>query len=234
MAAIKLMSLNVGSLIGSERKMQLQNMLISEKVDIALIQETHLKEGAKLFIPGYSVLKNNEKQGTAIIYKKEMRLAQEKAQEVEGATYCASSFKCEAVRTLLISIYIQNDATRSDCDAILQKLKSHSDKFEAGIIGGDLNTRYASWDSQTNSRGRALADFLDTDMTGLIHILPTEPTYIRGSLIDHFLVSCKLTNWYRRKIGGSFSDHLPFYLELDIRNTEIQIPRRVPYYNQVN
>lgn len=55
MASINVLSMNVTSLIGRERRLEVDQQIKDEKTDIVLIQESHLTERHKLRLSNMTV-----------------------------------------------------------------------------------------------------------------------------------------------------------------------------------
>ena len=67
---LRMMTLNVGSLIDHGRRIDLLNILNKNKIDLSFLQETHLKNNHIMNLNNYNVLRNDSNQGVALAFEK--------------------------------------------------------------------------------------------------------------------------------------------------------------------
>lgn len=201
---LKIIALNVNSLIKITRRHNLNVFLKENKPDFMLISETKLKHQHKLSIENYEVHRNDRITdlggGTAILCKN---------------TYKTEQIICDIVTTsfeyTMVRVYLNNNETlhviaiykppsqqinSRELKTIIQKC-GHS-QF---IMGGDFNAKHRSWGNQINeTNGIILYEWLNepnnedkfTMLTG------NEQTCNRtkDSFIDLMIFSASLINKY--------------------------------------
>lgn len=71
---LKMISINVNSLVANQRRFNLKHFINKHKIDIALINETKLKNVRKVNFENYSIFRDDRIEGrgggTAIVIKK--------------------------------------------------------------------------------------------------------------------------------------------------------------------
>lgn len=61
---LKLLSINVNSIVANNRRYNLLNVLQKLKIDIALLSETKLKDRHKINFPNYNIIRDDRPKGS--------------------------------------------------------------------------------------------------------------------------------------------------------------------------
>lgn len=200
---LKITSLNCGTIVTHHRRIMLQNLLTSLNTDVALVQETHLKEQHRVHIKGYRCYRDDGGVGTAIFVKDRYRSHQQHT-DLANVDSCAVQLKTGDTKWTFLSLYIPCGSTGPSIRPGLSELN----ETEKIIIGGDFNARHVSWCTDTNTTGAALKRWLDEQDTNLVLVSPDKPTY-NNSKLDHFLVQADDRPPHSRTplVTQSFADH---------------------------
>ena len=211
---LKILSLNCDSLIGHERRIQLQAITRTDRPDVVLLQETHFNKRHHLVIAGFRVFRNDEGNGTAILIKNNIKCCQVTT-TTEHVGLCLAKIYAEGSEDIIIgSLYIPCDIHSEQMRADMRKLEEIIEERDFCVLGGDLNARHLSWDTENNRNGPRLRKWLDTP--NQLYQLMSPPVPTRGeSKLDHFLVSRAIQNATNTTVNAkeSFADHKYIIME---------------------
>jgi hypothetical protein len=134
--AINMMIWNCRSIIDNTKKKFLVNQLYLENIDIALIQETHLKNTDKFYIKGYRIFRSNNenarRKGCAILISNRLNVNVDIVDKdnVNGR-FIKLNLICQETNNIrsISSIYLEPQS----------KYEIPCYIFESDIIGSDLN-----------------------------------------------------------------------------------------------
>ena len=70
---LNLLTFNVRSLVDTSRQVDLANTLFFNKIDVAFIQECHLKKGRNIKLRGYKILYDYSRIGVAVVLKESIK-----------------------------------------------------------------------------------------------------------------------------------------------------------------
>ena len=150
----------------------LQSLLKFLKPDVALIQETHLKEQHRVYITGYRCYRDDRGVGTAILVKEKYRSYQLHT-DLTTIDSCSIQMRVGNIEWSFSSIYIPCGSTGPALRPDLEKLNGTQNI----IVGGDLNARHTSWCVDTNTTGVVLRKWLDKLDTTFTLVSPdNQPT----------------------------------------------------------
>lgn len=170
---LKIISINVNSLITNQRRYVMLTLLNKETPDIVLLSETKLNKIHKIHFKNYSLIRQdrpnaNQGGGTAILIKKPLKFKTILNDKI-------TSFKI--LETTVIKIKVNNCENLFIISAYATKgnQKEFSNEFNNlfkllqlnkmenyYIVAGDLNAKHISWKNQVNNtRGNFLRNWLD-------------------------------------------------------------------------
>lgn len=201
---IKVIALNVNSLIKTSRRHNLNEFISKNKPDFMLISETKLKHKHKLVFPRYDVYRNDRTTdmggGTAIICKN---------------IYKADQITCDMAITSFEYTMLQISLNNNDSIFVIAIYKPPTQQINIlelntlirmcghsqFIIGGDFNAKHRSWKNHINDpNGNILCEWLNQPNNKLKITMLTgnEQTCDRSkdSFIDLFIFSKSLVNKY--------------------------------------
>lgn len=242
---LDLITFNVRSLIEYGRRFELHSLMKKFDIDIAFLQETHLRAGGNISFEGCHFLRDNSAQGVAILLKKHFKFRKEVILGFLFPNLFISidvSINGVLRKILLGSVYIPGNSSQSQILSSLSSLGNYSGGFDFTFIGGDFNARHISWgDSMNNSNGNCFYDFLQVNPHFFTRISSSCPTFPNGSsYLDHFLF-CSNTSDLPNPVCStsclpSFSDHYPLKLNVILPSFEIvlQPPPTFTSYESTN
>ncbi|XP_058976123.1 uncharacterized protein LOC101890983 isoform X1 [Musca domestica] len=228
--SLKFLTFNVRSLVDRSRQIELKNTLLHNNIDIAFIQECHLRSNMRVKISGYTFVYDNSPTGVAIFIKDSIQFKRVSVPATGiNTTLIEISSNNSTKKYLLGSVYIPCSYPVQRLDLDLNTLLQLSSNFDGFIFGGDLNSKSPTWgDSYENSNGRVLRSWLSDNSMDVIRICDTSPSYPSGtSYLDHFLLSNHLINSrnpnYTISTRPTFSDHFPIKLDLKLDHLNIDL-----------
>jgi hypothetical protein len=222
-----------------QRKHELEMFLHDNRIDIALISETHLTQRHYFFISGYKVYRADHPDGTghagaAILIKMSIVhhvLPLDPTTDVVQAA--AVSLKVNGTQISIAAIYCPPRFRNTSVE--LQNLFSQlGPRF---VTGGDFNAKHPRWGSRlSNPRGRQLLNvILDSNCDIHSQSHPTFWPARRQSLPDilDFYVSKGISNINKRILAISelSSDHDAVLMELDAASSLVPFPPQFLYKN---
>lgn len=207
MAEIKIASLNVDSIVGYNRRDELNSLIFTEKIDICLVQETKLDEKIKFRLCGYNILRNDfvrGRAGTAIYVRDTLPIRNHITYNDVFHSNSVDVFISNKWQTFS-SVYFPPGLTGN-----ILVFKKFFNKHRDSFMGGDFNSRHRSFgDISDNIYGLRLLDVVNS-LNG--HILnPPVPTHygnLHGSFIDKFINFSLTIPASPVSVLASFSDHL--------------------------
>lgn len=242
---LNMITFNVRSLVNSSRRIDLVNTLKCNFIDIAFIQETHLKRNQKCFLEGYTFIQDVSSVGVGIALKQSYSFLRV---NIDGIlfpnVFIEMFFMIDGIRKRFIfgSLYIPCNSSPSTISDSLCIIKNYCSIYDGVILGGDLNSRNISWgDNFNNINGNTLLNWLQLFSSDYTRISDTIPSFPNGlSFLDHFLISTDLIDTFNPNFYISslptFSDHFPLKLRLEFLNFDFLLrqPRLVTSYKETN
>lgn len=202
------------------KKMSLNERLRQENIDIACIQETHLKEALRLNIRGYEVIRKDRtdriKGGVAILVRnsipyQELQVDTGNEAEIHGVVLTVGQDK----------IRIFNEYCPVDKDLSLSRIETSETNC---LVVGDFNSHSEAWGyAESDQRGEEIEDWQIDQKLLLINDPDDAPTFysrrwLTTTTPDLALATEDLARKTTRRIldqlGGS--DHRPVLLTLDL------------------
>jgi len=201
------------------KRSTLAEFLSRNKIDIAGITETHLKDSETFKIPGYEIYRNDRKHthssgGVAILIKKNLK---------HNPIILPPKIQMEAVAINLVTdkhdlrvISSYNPPNKKIQNSDLPKLFNNTPT----ILLGDLNSKNTIWGcKKTNPNGHKLYEYM-SDLNILVSP-PPGPTFYRTGvtpdILDIMLISNFPTNLYHKVLNELDSDHVPVLTSLKIQ-----------------
>lgn len=236
---------NVRSLIDRSRQNELRNILVHNQIDIAFIQECHLRQNQKVLIHGYEFLYDGSSIGVAILIKKTI---QYKRIVLDGLGFYSIFIQIDSKlndthkQFLLGSLYFPCNYSSSSLVRGLNKMLNTAVNFDGFIFGGDLNAKNRTWgDAIDNCNGKILLTWLLDNSMDVIRVCDSAPSFPNGSsFLDHYLLSTSLIDSGSPNFTvcslPTFSDHFPIKLQLSINSSclVMKIPRIITSYKNTD
>ena len=211
--------------------LEVANFLQKNSIDIACINETHLKNPDIVKIPNYTIYRNDRENrpggGTAIIIKKSIPHRPIKINNLINVESTSITILINNQETTIASVY--NQPTKPLLTSDLDKLINQSKYF---YILGDLNAKHQSWNSLTqNPRGKVLHNHSTQNNYSVL--APDVPTFypyntrsspdILDVILYHHTTSI-LSISAREDLN---SDHIPTILTLNTNTSDISITKKI-------
>lgn len=206
---LRIVELNVNSLISIKKRHELQDFLKTNNPDIVLLCETCISEKHKIQFNNYNFHRNDAipgtlKRGTGILIRKNIN-----SNKINTTNWNLDAIECTAIQITttnspinIISIY-RNCSNRQyfDIGADMKKIINENRTMRV-IIGGDYNARHEFWGNLKRCKhGINLYNWYANDITAehvkIAHSL--EPTYYtpsHTSTLDFFFISNQITIIY--------------------------------------
>lgn len=230
MPKLKIISLNVNSLISLNRRHLLDDILRTHKPDIMMLNETKVKAKHRLSFRKYTCIRtdrmHNKGGGCAILIKEKCNFNKIEIKNLTVIEHCAIKIYNEITKTHINIIAIYNSTGENDITNDLNQICQQTTDGDL-IIGGDFNAKDPAWGNcSVNKAGKKLKEWLYNEgFTQNMVLQPTNEPTRENSYIDFFLTSNWLSIKYNNrhplylKIIPSFSDHAA--VELEINNQKI-------------
>jgi len=193
-----------------------------QRIEIALISESHFTKHSYISIPGYSLIKSNRPDGTAhggaaILIKHNLKYYSLPNYTQNHFQSCGISITINYIPVVITAIYSPPRHNLTS-DNLADYFDSTANNF---TIGGDYNAKHQSWGCRvTNPRGNLLYNF--TNMKKYKILAPNGPTYWPTSvrkkpdILDIFVTKISSNLYY--SINNSLdlnSDHSSVILNID-------------------
>ena len=226
---MKALSININSLISTEKCSDLRLLIEDIRPTVVLIQETHLKTFHRRYFDNYKFIRNDSGVGTGVLIKDSIQhsIIPFNNNVISATIISIQSHDSHGQldKIALVSIYIPGNSGQCLQQA-LDDLFDALTGFSHFIIGGDFNSRHPFWgDNVTNVNGNNLFDWYQNNLFRTDITSPGEPTFPRSSShIDFFLTSPSLTSSsvqqqnYSCVTLDAISDHFSVLLALNIIN----------------
>lgn len=243
---LKMAAINANSIVSHQRRLDLEQLIIDNKLHIALVSETKLNTKHRISIENYDVIRTdrpNAKKGggTAIIIRSDInykRITNPSSNRNKMLEYTIVQLKTTASQKIyIISIYITSNAQSeghfiTELSELFTKLKLDEDN-NYYVIAGDFNARHTEFGDRTNRlRGRLLVNWeRNNAMKYKTKIYPpAEPTYFPAqTFIDIAIADARLKfiNLINNKLEtiSYDSDHMAVYMEIE---TQMPLTNHAP------
>lgn len=243
---LKIISINVNSLIKNQRRAQMMKLLDKNNPDVVLISETKLNKSHVIEFKNYEIIRNDRphsKQGggTAILIKRKIKFERVELTNVSRDTAVLEAtmirlFLGNKKNLIIVAAYAAGNNKiefNEEFKNLFRQLRLENlDNYY--IIAGDLNAKHMNWkNSNYNTRGTFLYNWLlDNSITYRAILRTSEiPTFPRGkSYLDVCIADCRLS-FKDTKENGDLrgleydSDHNALHITISIsnRNEDITI-----------
>ena len=238
MNKLKMISVNVDSIITNQRRNSLLNFLKIHNPDIVAISETKLNSKHKIDFKDYNIIRRDRPNatqggGVAILIRKNLKFRRLMLSEVE-------QFKNLEIVTISLNLpdnqklyiiaayaaYGERLSFNKEIETLFQVLQL-DDPDNYFVMAGDLNARHTSWLNQSfNTRGTFLKKWLDDNEIKYKLKLYTSslPSYPRGnSYLDLCIADTRLEVSKFNKTGKVEtleydSDHNAIQMQISYKN----------------
>lgn len=200
------------------KQTELLHFLQDQKVDVLLLNETHLKPCYSLSLQNYNTYRTDRLTtpggGTAVLVKKHLQSYELPDKSTPDLETTRVVLKTGRTRLALIAAYLSPAKTLNKTD-----LLTTLDTNLPTILAGDLNAKHTNWNSKTNNTKGLLLKQIAQD-ENLLVIAPDEPTHVHlvsntTDVLDVAILKDVTQHWtIDTKIDLS-SDHFPVILELE-------------------
>ena len=216
---LRIITWNANGLV--QRKQELEHLMNNEKIDIALISETHFTSWTTLKLHGYRIYttehpSNRAHGGTAIIIKESIK-HYELDKHPQEHLQATSVHINDGNNDLTISAIYCPPRHKVDDKKFIEFFQTLGSRF---IAGGDYNAKHTFWGSRLiTTKGRELFKSANTIKAQFISTRkptywPTDPNKL-PDLIDFYVVKGISSNY--TEVEGLIeltSDHIPVLLSL--------------------
>ncbi|CAI6366299.1 unnamed protein product [Macrosiphum euphorbiae] len=217
----------------TRRRLELIDFILQQKIDILLLNETHLTGQRSINIPNYFTYTSNRPQvpghsaggGTAILVH---RRYTHQHVVISTSSLENTTVHIQVNNTVrrLVAIYKRpaNILLPADLTALL-------DTPYNTIVAGDLNSKHQLWFSRRpNAAGSVLAHFINSrnDLAVAAPVTPTHyPNYSNHSpdILDIAIIKSNNIQYHLENLSSDlFSDHTPIVLELHSTSASMNPP----------
>ena len=251
---LKIIQLNVNSLVSRHKRHELEVFLNKHKPHIVLLNETKIKPKHKVYFQKFNFYRNDRLQnkggGTGILIRKEINFtivpSPKKIKSIETSIIKISNNLQEII--IVAAYFTPSDQNQSipinDLTEIIN-IKSHSNSHL--VIGGDLNSKHSFWGNTISNRsGENLFKWFDDNcISNKIKLLRSEKaTFHRNdshSFLDIFIISDELLVKYNPICFPYLntldfeSDHSAVELELSLNFSIPKIPpKQIPNFSAID
>lgn len=216
---LRIITWNANGLV--QRKQELENLMNNEKIDIALISETHFTTWTTLKLRGYQIYttehpSNRAHGGTAVIIKESIK-HYELDKHPQEHLQATSVYINDGNNDLTISAIYCPPRHKVDDKMFIKFFQTLGSRF---IAGGDYNAKHTFWGSRLiTTKGRELFKSANTIKAQFISTRkptywPTDPNKL-PDLIDFYVMKGISKNY--TEVEGLIeltSDHIPVLLSL--------------------
>ena len=214
---------NVWSALNSEKLTNLLLLLEDKNIQVACITETWFdsitgKFTALIKERGFeivhSVREGKRGGGTAIVYKKNLKVKPREASssQYESFEYSSINLTCNSAKLLLICVYRKQEVScKTFCAELEEYLDKTVDNNKELVVVGDFNVLADIEDDRDYLR--LLSVMNSFGLSQLIH----EPTHKSGHTLDHVYInqhSLTLDHLVHDESFGISTDHFPCTLKI--------------------
>lgn len=207
----------------------MDQFLREQNIDVALINETHLKPNKSLNIPNYTTHRTDRSTtkggGTAVLVKKHIK--HEPAYNDTNMTHLETTsitLEINNKRTKLTAIYNapKNELIETDIKTLLR------DGLPT-IAAGDLNAKHTDWGSTCINKAGKNLQRLSENQHFTVAAPPEATHYTKNSsdVLDIALIKDIGEDYQLQVLDELSSDHLPVILTLQGSNTTRTINRMI-------
>ena len=201
------------------KKQELLNLLQSDRIPVALINETHLRAEDKFSTRNFTSYRSDRQDrrggGVAILVHKTIDHHKIEIPPLNRTEAVAIKLEANGHPVTIVSVYNPpGDIDTDDLEALLQISNSV-------IIAGDLNAKHRDWQCKTtNPPGTKLYDLYYNGNQNFQILAPAEPTHIpdqvsfEPDILDIALVKNVRNNITIKTLNNLDSDHLPVLLTM--------------------
>lgn len=193
---LKIIHINVNSLIKISRRYELDKFIKSNNPDIVLLNETKLNNKHKLFFENFILVRSDRKGdkrggGTAILVRKEIKFNSISNNVIASFKYletCIIKIHTDSNNLIyIISAYYPPGNNDNSLKSELQKLfeslnlENHNNYY---ILVGDLNCKHTDWGNPVNNnKGTIMKDWLmNNDIRFRCNLFASvSPSYTRSN-----------------------------------------------------
>lgn len=243
---LKIHTINVNSLVARDKRHTLDLHLKKHKPDFVLISETRLKAFHKVSFNNYTIIRNDQQngtRGTAILIKDIYQFKEVKIIPIPSMECTSISVRFQSRTLFIFSIY-QTGNKVIDCNDLHRFIDKAGD-LDCFIIGGDFNARHTSWKNNTiNANGNKLFKWLETYRNSLdIRLFhstnPSRFGHNSFSYIDLFLTSASFQVLTNNRLNSldtfAFdSDHFIVELKINLPKLEAKEPKFILNFEKAN
>lgn len=205
---LKIIQINVNSLIQISRRFELQQLIKKHNPDIVFLSETKLNAKHKIHFENYKVIRKDRKNaiqggGTAILIKNNIKYSNYTNKDInslKNLETCIIRIPMVSNTNLyLISAYYpsgnNNIHFKPDIQKLFESMNLQNDN-NYYILAGDLNCKHTDWGNRTNNpKGSHLNEWLyDNDIQFRCKLYASSsPSFPRtGSYLDICIADCRL------------------------------------------
>lgn len=218
----------------NRKRLELLNLVQEKKVDIILLNETHLSTNKNFKLPNFSTYTTNKIMvngrppagGTAILVNRKFSHIQVKI-HTNSITNTTIQMRLGQYDIRIISVYKSPSTPLQTKD-----IENLLDSQQNVIIAGDLNAKHRSWNSlKNNLAGKTLNKYLNTrtDTTVAAQTSPTRyPTDVRHSpdILDIAIMKTGSIGYILENLTHELSsDHSPILLDIALNSTHTYPPK---------
>ena len=218
--------------LGTGKTLELRKLLKDKKINIALIQETKLRNKLPPSFPGYDIYQcscKNACQGIITLIRSDMQATVSKVETTGNNDIHHIQLWQDGRKYTIYNIY---SPPNTAFDANLQ-----GTNFKKTILAGDTNGHSPVWGySDTNPSGRNIEELINSTNLILLQDDKTTPTLFhrpsgRTFRPDHTMVSADISDHCSMEVLEDLgSDHLPILINIQTRKGADN-RRREPRWN---
>lgn len=198
----RLIHFNVNSIVAPAKKVQLIEYINRYDPEIVFLTETKLKPSHFFAVKNYNLFRADRLQtnggGTAILVRNSINAKQIKSHS-RFFESCAIKLKISNQYAVCIAIYVPPTSN------VFANFKNFFESFnESMICAGDFNARHADFgDCICDDRGNQLRELHQNSEFKVISAeAPTLYRSLKGSFIDHFVLSNDLIDHFEKKLSN--------------------------------
>jgi hypothetical protein len=214
-----------------QRRTELEIFLHEQRIDIALITETHLTQNSTFYIPNYNCYcthhpNGTARGGTALLIRSTLSHTPRPSFQTPKIQATVISLHCNVFDLTLASVYCPPSQVMNT-DEFTQFFNSLGHKY---IAGGDFNAKNQLWGARANNP-KGISLWQTVQQSRLTVLSPNSPTYWPSSvfrhpdLLDIFIArGISPLDTHCESFADLSSDHSPVLLTLSV----VPLPRQYP------